>query len=219
MDAWSVKKVRETGSRNETERDEARRDEARPAGILARLRAALAESAWGALAGKGAIYAAGFALLAAVGSGKLGCMGAAGAKSALVPPAMAAVAPSAGASASTTSAATATATATTSAGASASGAGAGAVAESADAGASAASASDGGAATEGAGRTAEGKVLLNRATEEDLRHLPGIGATRAKAILALRAKLGRFSRVEDLMRVKGIGRRSLARLRPMVIID
>lgn len=219
MDAWSVKKVRAAGSRNETDRDESRRNEARPAGLLARLRAALAESAWGSLAGKGAIYAAGFALLAAVGSGKLGCMGAAGAKSALVPPAMAAVAPSADASASTSatsaaSAVTPTAPAPTSAGASASAAGAGAMAESADAGAS-----DGGAATEGAGRTADGKVLLNRATEEDLRHLPGIGATRAKAILTLRAKLGRFSRVEDLMRVKGIGRRSLARLRPMVIID
>ena len=65
----------------------------------------------------------------------------------------------------------------------------------------------------------DGKVVLNNATEEDLRHLPGIGATRAKAILALRAKLGRFGRVEDLLRVKGIGRRSLLRLRPLVVLD
>jgi competence protein ComEA len=67
--------------------------------------------------------------------------------------------------------------------------------------------------------TADGKVILNLAAEEDLRKLPGIGATRAKAILALRAKLGRFSRPEDLLRVKGIGRRSLGRLRPRLLID
>jgi competence protein ComEA len=63
------------------------------------------------------------------------------------------------------------------------------------------------------------KVILNLATEEDLRRLSGIGPAKAKAILALRAKLGRFKRVEDLLRVKGIGRKRLARLRPLVVLD
>lgn len=71
----------------------------------------------------------------------------------------------------------------------------------------------------GAAVTAEGKVRINVANEQELRRLPGIGATRAKAILALRERLGRFRRAEDLLRVKGIGRRSLARLRPLLIID
>lgn len=62
-------------------------------------------------------------------------------------------------------------------------------------------------------------VLLNTATVEDLRRLPGVGPKRADAILALRSRLGRFRTVEDLLKVKGIGRATLRRLRPLVRLD
>jgi competence protein ComEA len=63
-------------------------------------------------------------------------------------------------------------------------------------------------------------VFLNTATVDDLRRLPGIGEKRANAIVALRARLGgRFRAVEDLLKVKGIGRTSLRRLRPLVRLD
>jgi competence protein ComEA len=62
-------------------------------------------------------------------------------------------------------------------------------------------------------------VVLNSAGAEDLRRLPGIGEKRANAILALRAHLGRFRAVEDLLKVKGIGRATLKRLRPLVRLD
>ena len=62
-------------------------------------------------------------------------------------------------------------------------------------------------------------MTLNNATFEDLRRLPGIGDKRANAILALRAQLGRFRAVEDLLKVKGIGRAMLKRLRPLVRLD
>jgi competence protein ComEA len=62
-------------------------------------------------------------------------------------------------------------------------------------------------------------VVLNSATEGDLRRLPGIGAKRAEAILALRARLGRFRAVEDLLKVKGVGRATLKRLRPLLRLD
>jgi competence protein ComEA len=39
------------------------------------------------------------------------------------------------------------------------------------------------------------------------------------AILALRARLGRLRAIEDLMKVKGIGRATLKRLRPLVRLD
>lgn len=78
-------------------------------------------------------------------------------------------------------------------------------------------AGDAGAASPGV--AADGKVILNLATEEDLRRLPGIGHGRAQSILALREKLKKFSRVEDLLKVKGIGRRGLARIRPLVRVD
>ncbi|WP_394823236.1 ComEA family DNA-binding protein [Pendulispora albinea] len=67
--------------------------------------------------------------------------------------------------------------------------------------------------------TEDDPVVLNTATVNDLRRLPGVGAKRAEAILALRTRLGRFQRIEDLLRVRGIGRASLRRLRPLVRID
>ncbi len=67
--------------------------------------------------------------------------------------------------------------------------------------------------------TKDGRVVLNLATERELVTLPGIGKKRAQAILALRARLQRFRRVEDLLRVRGIGYRSLRKLRPLVTVD
>jgi len=62
-------------------------------------------------------------------------------------------------------------------------------------------------------------VILNTATDAELRRLPGVGAKRSDAILALRARLGRFRAIEDLLKVKGIGRATLKRLRPLVRLD
>ncbi|HEX5102073.1 MAG TPA: helix-hairpin-helix domain-containing protein [Polyangiaceae bacterium] len=83
---------------------------------------------------------------------------------------------------------------------------------------------DGGVPTPPAGAspglTADGKVILNRADASDLRHLPGVGPKRAEAIIALRAKLGgRFKRITDLLRVKGIGPKGLKKIEPHVVLD
>ena len=68
--------------------------------------------------------------------------------------------------------------------------------------------------------SADDPVILNTANVDDLRRLPGIGEKRANAIVALRTRLGgRFHAVEDLMKVKGIGRATLKRLRPLVRLD
>ena len=68
--------------------------------------------------------------------------------------------------------------------------------------------------------TPDDPVYLNTATVDDLRRLPGIGEKRANAIVALRTRLGgRLRAVEDLMKVKGIGRTTLKRLRPLVRLD
>jgi competence protein ComEA len=66
----------------------------------------------------------------------------------------------------------------------------------------------------------DGPVDLNSATVDDLKRLPGVGPKRAEAILAVRARLGgRFRQIEDLLKVKGIGRATLKRLRPLVRLD
>jgi competence protein ComEA len=77
---------------------------------------------------------------------------------------------------------------------------------------------DGGSA-QGPGITADGKVILNAASVDDLTRLPGVGKRRAEAIIELRTRLKRFRRVQDLLRVKGIGPRSLKRLLPHMVLD
>jgi competence protein ComEA len=69
------------------------------------------------------------------------------------------------------------------------------------------------------GITADGRVILNLASEEELTRLPGIGPSRARAIVALRQRLAKFRAVEDLLRVKGIGRKTLRRIKPSVVLD
>jgi competence protein ComEA len=64
---------------------------------------------------------------------------------------------------------------------------------------------------------AQGVVNINTATEEELGRLPGIGPSKARAILALRKRMGKFERVESLLRVRGIGRKTLKKLRPMLV--
>lgn len=48
-------------------------------------------------------------------------------------------------------------------------------------------------------------IDINTATAEELQALPGIGKTRAEAIVAYREEHGEFTYVEDLKAVSGIG--------------
>ncbi len=68
----------------------------------------------------------------------------------------------------------------------------------------------------GSGSAADGPVDLNTATEQQLDELPGVGPATAAAIIAYRARAGRFATVEDLAEVRGIGPAKLEALRPLV---
>lgn len=57
---------------------------------------------------------------------------------------------------------------------------------------------------------------LNTATAEDLEKLPGIGPALAERILEYRQQAGRFTKIEELMNVRGIGERSFLNLRALV---
>ncbi|MGF1466453.1 MAG: ComEA family DNA-binding protein [Sandaracinaceae bacterium] len=57
---------------------------------------------------------------------------------------------------------------------------------------------------------------LNRATAPDLELLPGIGPALSRRIVALRERRGGYARVDELVAVRGIGPRTVARLRPLV---
>jgi competence protein ComEA len=76
------------------------------------------------------------------------------------------------------------------------------------------------AGTSSGALTADGKVVLNRAGVDELRRIPGVGPKRAQAIVELRTKLGgRFKRLSDLLRVKGIGTKSLKKMEGYVVLD
>jgi len=64
-----------------------------------------------------------------------------------------------------------------------------------------------------------GVVNVNTATVEELQLLPGIGESRAQAMVDERKRRGGFKSLDDLKEVKGIGDASLERLRPFVRID
>jgi competence ComEA-like helix-hairpin-helix protein len=61
-------------------------------------------------------------------------------------------------------------------------------------------------------------IDVNSAPPETLVQLPGIGEAYARRIVAYREEHGRFSRIEDLMRVSGIGPRKFEALRPFVTV-
>lgn len=60
---------------------------------------------------------------------------------------------------------------------------------------------------------------LNDTTQDALESLPGIGPTKASDILAYRDKVGRFSSVEELLNVPGIGQVTLETIRDYIICE
>lgn len=71
----------------------------------------------------------------------------------------------------------------------------------------------------GAENDISGVVNVNTATQEELQLLPGIGESRAAALIEARKRRGGFQKLEDLLEVKGIGEAGLARLRPHLTLE
>lgn len=63
-----------------------------------------------------------------------------------------------------------------------------------------------------------GKVNLNTATSEELQTIKGVGPATAQKILDYRAAHGRFTSVDELLKIDGIGAKTLEKIRPEVTI-
>lgn len=61
----------------------------------------------------------------------------------------------------------------------------------------------------------DSRININEASIDELVRLPGIGPSRAEAIIAERGRR-RFRRIEDIMRVPGIGRKTFVRIRASI---
>ncbi|WP_159084420.1 ComEA family DNA-binding protein [Dongshaea marina] len=59
---------------------------------------------------------------------------------------------------------------------------------------------------------------LNQANLKQLSQLPGIGKTRAMAIIEYREQHGPFTSKEQLMKIPGIGKKTYAKIEPEVRI-
>jgi len=63
------------------------------------------------------------------------------------------------------------------------------------------------------------KIDLNRAEAWLLEALPGIGKTRAQAIVDYRNENGPFKRIEDLLQVKGIGEGTFEKIKDYITVS
>jgi competence protein ComEA len=61
------------------------------------------------------------------------------------------------------------------------------------------------------------RIDLNRAGVTELMRLPGVGERRARAIVEARGRAP-FRRVEDVLKVKGLGPKWLSRVRSHVVV-
>jgi competence protein ComEA len=64
-----------------------------------------------------------------------------------------------------------------------------------------------------------GVVNVNTASAEELQLLPGVGESRARAIVEARKTRGGFKSVEELVEVKGIGSSLLEQIRPYLVVN
>ncbi|MBN2030463.1 helix-hairpin-helix domain-containing protein [bacterium] len=61
-------------------------------------------------------------------------------------------------------------------------------------------------------------VSINKATQEQLEYLPGIGPVMASRIIAYRDQHHGFSTIDELVEIKGIGEKTVEKLRPYIQI-
>lgn len=71
---------------------------------------------------------------------------------------------------------------------------------------------------EAAPASAAGVVNINTATASELALLPGVGPSKAEAIVKYRAN-SPFKQVDQIMRVKGIGRKSFQSMKPYLALE
>lgn len=62
-------------------------------------------------------------------------------------------------------------------------------------------------------------ININAADQATLQLLPGIGETYASRIIEYRLENKGFSSIEELLKIKGIGQKRLAKIRPLITID
>ena len=66
--------------------------------------------------------------------------------------------------------------------------------------------------------SAAAAVNLNTATLAQLEALPGIGTKTAERIVEYRQKNGGFKKIEELMNVRGVWKKSFVKMKPLISV-
>ncbi|MCR5800130.1 MAG: helix-hairpin-helix domain-containing protein [Lachnospiraceae bacterium] len=69
------------------------------------------------------------------------------------------------------------------------------------------------------GGEGSGLININTANIEKLEQIPGIGASKAKSIVAYREKNGAFKNIEDIKKVSGIGDATFENMKDMITVN
>lgn len=78
---------------------------------------------------------------------------------------------------------------------------------------------NGGQEQSGGGISADGRVNINSATEEQLMTIPGIGEAKAKSIIAYREENGNFASIDDIVNVSGIKDGLFQQIKEYITVD
>ena len=62
------------------------------------------------------------------------------------------------------------------------------------------------------------KININKATNEELAMIKGLGTKKAQAIIDYRQANGDFMNIESLIKVKGIGKGTLEKMKPYIAL-
>jgi competence protein ComEA len=73
--------------------------------------------------------------------------------------------------------------------------------------------------TNGGAGAQGGKININKADENELQNLPGIGPSKAASIIQYRQENGLFQSIEDLKKISGIGDKTFEKLKDSISIQ